>query len=449
MTTVSPAIFTPVVAAPRAKDSTATTPDAPEQAFGHVLAREMDRQDTGTSTQADTEKSDTSATEATAKTTEESTAEEMVQPQQTSVSPWISMLQTAITPPPVQPTPVDTLLRDTALASDDPNLLILATQSAQLSGGILPTNALKMPPAPTAPNTTESIAITSKNTTITPSSTTNLSALMANSTAETGKNLPMMMANPTAETGKNLPAMMTNSTAETGKGLPLIINMPLTEQPTGEIIEISHELPPLGSTTLFTDPFIAQSDEIITDLFSLQGAQNASLPQSAPQIASQTSVKDNVQVAQHTISEPVGNARWGDAVAQHVSLMLGKNEQHMEMQLNPPHLGPMEVRLTMGGEQASVVFTSQNAGVREALSVAIPRLTALLADQGIQLTNVQVASDSLNQQAQDQTRQQNAFNNRSDGRKESSAFELENSGTRRVLTGITMPVARSGVSLYV
>ena len=163
-------------------------------------------------------------------------------------------------------------------------------------------------------------------------------------------------------------------------------------------------------------------------------------------------------IPQHTVSEPVGNSRWGDAVAQRVSMMLRDQNQQIDMQLNPPHLGPMEVRLTMSGEQASVVFSSQHAAVREALAAATPRLTMLLADQGIQLSNVQVASDSLNQHAQQQAQQQTQqqasqqMNQRqqSGGRQFAGDMsDVYGDGQARILTDVHLPVARSGLNLYV
>ena len=148
------------------------------------------------------------------------------------------------------------------------------------------------------------------------------------------------------------------------------------------------------------------------------------------------------------VQEPVGSDKWGAAVAQQVSIMVGKQEQHMEMQLNPPNLGPMEVKLSIAQDQASVIFTSQHANVREALAAATPKLTALLADQGITLTNVQVASDSLNQQAQQQAQQQ-----QQSGNHRRSAFASGDDGNTPQLTRISgevrLPVAKSGLNLYV
>ncbi|WP_348944095.1 flagellar hook-length control protein FliK [Chitinibacter sp. FCG-7] len=155
------------------------------------------------------------------------------------------------------------------------------------------------------------------------------------------------------------------------------------------------------------------------------------------------------------IETPVQDARWGDAVAQRVSLMLGKQEQQIEMQLNPPNLGPMEVRLNLGNEQASVVFTSQHAAVREALAAATPKLTALLADQGIVLQNVQVASDSLQQQQQNAFSQQQAqqFDSPAGGTRHGTIANTMGNETgieRRVnLSDLRLPAGSTRVSLFV
>jgi flagellar hook-length control protein FliK len=133
--------------------------------------------------------------------------------------------------------------------------------------------------------------------------------------------------------------------------------------------------------------------------------------------------------------------------------MLGRQEQKIEMQLNPANLGPMEVRLNLAQDQASVVFSSQNAAVREAMAAAMPRLTALLADQGFTLTNVQVASESL-QQHQQQTQQQMASGSQqqNSGRELGASYagltgaEVE---PMQELGALRVPVAKGGVSLFV
>jgi flagellar hook-length control protein FliK len=123
------------------------------------------------------------------------------------------------------------------------------------------------------------------------------------------------------------------------------------------------------------------------------------------------------------------------------------------MTLNPPNLGPMEVRLNLAQDQASVVFSSQNAAVRDALAAAMPRLTNLLADQGFTLTNVQVASDSLQQHQQQQNQQQAASgsNQQNSGRELGAAYALQGGEVEKMqeLGALRLPLAKGGVSLFV
>lgn len=247
------------------------------------------------------------------------------------------------------------------------------------------------------------------------------------------------VSNPASGLSAGLPGEARLGSVEAAS-LPIAAN---TGMPTGkDLPQVSAEVADAGG---FADELLGKLN-VADDL-------PAQLPLSSASAAVLAPKPDNVgqgAMVKHAVAEPVGDSRWGDAVAQRVSLMMGRKEQQLEMQLNPPHLGPMEVRVTMGGEQASVIFTSQSASVREALAAATPRLTALLADQGIHLTNVQVASDSLNQQAQEQARQQAAFGNNGESRQRVvNPFGLEGAVEQRVLSGVNIPVARSGVSLYV
>ena len=235
-------------------------------------------------------------------------------------------------------------------------------------------------------------------------------------------------------------AAAANTTLEGGKALPQAQLVAVNQPSTGA------DETPLAQAGLVDVLQATASDEVDADVPTL--SNNFGQLLSAARSTAQSNVAP-AQITQATITEPVGGNRWGDAVAQHVTLMLGKQEQQMEMQLNPPHLGPMEVRLTLGSEQASVVFTSQHAAVREALAAATPRLTALLADQGIHLVNVQVASDSLNQHAQEQAGQQAASQDARSGQRQAIGFQYDDKSSVHTLSGVNIPVARSGVSLYV
>lgn len=98
------------------------------------------------------------------------------------------------------------------------------------------------------------------------------------------------------------------------------------------------------------------------------------------------------------VAVPVGNAGWDDALGQKVVWMAGQQQQVAELHLNPPHLGPVEVHLSVSNDQVSALFVSHQPAVREAIEAAMPRLREILADSGMMLGNATVTSDSLPRQ---------------------------------------------------
>lgn len=100
----------------------------------------------------------------------------------------------------------------------------------------------------------------------------------------------------------------------------------------------------------------------------------------------------------------VGAPGWNGELAQKVVWMATQQQQVAELRLNPPHLGPVEVTLTLGGNdpgaQASIQFASPHLATREAIESALPRLREMMADSGIALGNVTVSADSFQQQAE-------------------------------------------------
>lgn len=101
------------------------------------------------------------------------------------------------------------------------------------------------------------------------------------------------------------------------------------------------------------------------------------------------------------IAPQVGTTGWDGALAQKVVWLAGERQQVAELHLNPPHLGPLEVRVSVASDQsgtANAQFTSPHAAVREAIEAAMPRLREILAESGITLGNTTVGSESFRQQ---------------------------------------------------
>lgn len=101
-----------------------------------------------------------------------------------------------------------------------------------------------------------------------------------------------------------------------------------------------------------------------------------------------------------TVEVPVGHAGWDSAFSQRVAWVASNNQQFAQLQLNPPNLGPVEIRISLNSDQANAAFTSPHAAVREAIEAALPRLRDMLADNGLSLGNVNVSSQSFQQQQQ-------------------------------------------------
>jgi len=90
------------------------------------------------------------------------------------------------------------------------------------------------------------------------------------------------------------------------------------------------------------------------------------------------------------LETPVGRKGWGRAIGERLLFMVGHKVQAAEIRLNPPDLGPLEVRVSIQNDQANVSFTAHHAITREALEAAVPRLREMLGEQNLELVNVDV-----------------------------------------------------------
>jgi flagellar hook-length control protein FliK len=96
-----------------------------------------------------------------------------------------------------------------------------------------------------------------------------------------------------------------------------------------------------------------------------------------------------------SLEVPLGQEKWADALGERLTLLLKGDQQVARLRLDPPHLGPLELRVALNHDQASVAFVAQHALVREALEQAIPRLRELLGQQDLQLVDVDVSQGEL------------------------------------------------------
>lgn len=98
------------------------------------------------------------------------------------------------------------------------------------------------------------------------------------------------------------------------------------------------------------------------------------------------------------VATPVQQPQWGDELGNRIVWMAKQDITAADIKINPPHLGPLEVKISMAQDQISVAFSSHHAVVRDALDAALPRLRDMFADSGLQLSNATVSHRSPSDQ---------------------------------------------------
>lgn len=97
------------------------------------------------------------------------------------------------------------------------------------------------------------------------------------------------------------------------------------------------------------------------------------------------------QAAKASLTVPFHQPNWGQGVGEKVVWMVSQKLRFAEIQLDPPELGPLQVKVSVNNDQVSVSFTSQHAPVRDALDGQAIRLREILESQGLNLVDVDVS----------------------------------------------------------
>ena len=99
------------------------------------------------------------------------------------------------------------------------------------------------------------------------------------------------------------------------------------------------------------------------------------------------------------IEPRVGSSQWNQDFVSQVNLLVSHREPQAEIRVNPPQLGPVEVRIGLDGNHVSVTFTAAQPETRAAIENALPQLREMFADNGLALGNASVSAESSQQQS--------------------------------------------------
>ena len=84
---------------------------------------------------------------------------------------------------------------------------------------------------------------------------------------------------------------------------------------------------------------------------------------------------------------PVHAPRFAEGMSQQVVVLAQHGIQQAQMSLSPPEFGPVDVRLTIANDEASVQLAAPTAVAREAIQEALPRLKEMMEQSGVRLND--------------------------------------------------------------
>lgn len=108
------------------------------------------------------------------------------------------------------------------------------------------------------------------------------------------------------------------------------------------------------------------------------------------------------------LSQPLGTHEWQQSLSQHITLFTKQGQQTAELRLHPEDLGQVQISLKLDDNQAQLQMVSAHSHVRAALEAALPVLRTSLAENGIQLSQSSVSSESFAGQQQSSSQQHQA-----------------------------------------
>lgn len=118
----------------------------------------------------------------------------------------------------------------------------------------------------------------------------------------------------------------------------------------------------------------------------------ASLEQSKPAMAENKSVDIRLAV-------PFSRKDWSEQLGKQLGFLVSRNMDSAQIQLDPPELGPLQVRIHMQQDQVALQIQSQHGMVRDAVDQSLSRLQELFSEEGLELVSVDVSDGESNRES--------------------------------------------------
>jgi flagellar hook-length control protein FliK len=171
------------------------------------------------------------------------------------------------------------------------------------------------------------------------------------------------------------------------------------EKPITLVPQETMAAPVNTQSTPLADAALSQMPDALDGIEGLAQQTAKEIQSAASRLESPAnSVADKVLAGQAKIDVPPSSPKFTEQIAQRIGIMNTEKLQTARIQLDPPELGSLEIKIKVQQDQVSVSFSSGHPTVRDALEAQSPRLREMLEQQGVELTDVSV-SDQQHQAA--------------------------------------------------
>lgn len=182
---------------------------------------------------------------------------------------------------------------------------------------------------------------------------------------------------------------------ETGRpslGAPsTLVNVPFAEQDP-QALSVSNTNLPFASEALIREQWATESAADFAASPQAPGLSATHLNQAPPETQTSSPSKPS------SLPTPLHSEQWPAQFGEKLIWLAKSDVQTAQISINPPQLGPIQINLTLNGDQATAVFASPHAEVRNAIENAMPQLKEMLSSAGISLGQSDVGSNLPQQQ---------------------------------------------------
>lgn len=146
-----------------------------------------------------------------------------------------------------------------------------------------------------------------------------------------------------------------------------------------------------GSASAVAQSFDAVLERLGANPKVAATAETAGPPAAMPADAAAVGPRGDAPAPLHLDTRlPVHGPRFADGVGQQIVVLAQHGIHEARMTLSPPEIGPVDVRISVASDEASVQIAAPTAAARDAIQDALPRLREMMEQSGLRLQDAGV-----------------------------------------------------------